>query len=179
MHAGGVLIAPGRLTDFCPLYAAEGTANVISQLDMKDVEAVGLVKFDFLGLTTLTILDWTLRYLRSAQPSAVSRQPSALDLSALPLDDAATYRLFAAGDTTGVFQFESRGMRDLLTRAKPDRFEDIVALVALYRPGPMELIPEFIRRKHGGRVDYPDPRVEQILKPTYGIMVYQEQDRKS
>ncbi len=189
MHAGGVLIAPGRLTDFCPLYAADGSGSVVSQFDMKDVEAVGLVKFDFLGLTTLTILDWTLRYLRSAQPSAVSLQPSApgtqnsalstqhsaLDLSALPLDDAATYRLFAAGDTTGVFQFESRGMRDLLTRAKPDRFEDIVALVALYRPGPMELIPEFVRRKQGGRVDYPDPRVEQILKPTYGIMVYQEQ----
>jgi DNA polymerase-3 subunit alpha len=91
------------------------------------------------------------------------------------LDDAATYRLFAAADTTGVFQFESRGMRDLLVRARPDRFEDIIALVALYRPGPMELIPEFVRRKHGGRVDYPDPRVEPILKPTYGIMVYQEQ----
>ncbi|MGH8642494.1 MAG: DNA polymerase III subunit alpha, partial [Burkholderiales bacterium] len=134
-------------------------------------------------LTTLTILDWTLRYLRSAECRVQSAEreageagkSSSLELSALPLDDAATYRLFAAGDTTGVFQFESRGMRDLLTRAKPDRFEDIVALVALYRPGPMELIPEFVRRKQGGRVDYPDPRVEQILKPTYGIMVYQEQ----
>jgi DNA polymerase-3 subunit alpha len=166
MHAGGVLIAPGKLTDFCPLYAADGSDSVVSQFDMKDVEAVGLVKFDFLGLTTLTVLDWTLKYIP---------QPSSLDLSALPLDDAATYRLFAAADTTGVFQFESRGMRDLLVRARPDRFEDIVALVALYRPGPMELIPEFVRRKHGGRVDYPDPRVEPILKPTYGIMVYQEQ----
>lgn len=106
---------------------------------------------------------------------AGDKTPPTYDLSALPLDDAATYRLFAAADTTGVFQFESRGMRDLLTRAKPDRFEDIVALVALYRPGPMELIPEFVRRKQGGRVDYPDPRVEPILKPTYGIMVYQEQ----
>jgi len=166
MHAGGVLIAPGKLTDFCPLYAADGSDSVVSQFDMKDVEAVGLVKFDFLGLTTLTILDWTLKYIRP---------PSSLELSSLPLDDAATYRLFAAADTTGVFQFESRGMRDLLVRAKPDRFEDIIALVALYRPGPMELIPEFVRRKHGGRVDYPDPRVEPILKPTYGIMVYQEQ----
>ena len=177
MHAGGVLIAPGRLTDFCPLYAADGSGSVVSQFDMKDVEAVGLVKFDFLGLTTLTILDWTLRYMdkaRGKDASPATHRPP-LDLSALPLDDAATYRLFAAGDTTGVFQFESRGMRDLLTRAKPDRFEDIVALVALYRPGPMELIPEFVRRKQGGRVDYPDPRVEQILKPTYGIMVYQEQ----
>jgi DNA polymerase-3 subunit alpha len=150
---------------------------------------VGLVKFDFLGLTTLTILDWTLRYIRGMtavdaekkentagnSSSSLIPHPSSLDLSALPLDDAATYRLFAAADTTGVFQFESRGMRDLLVRARPDRFEDIVALVALYRPGPMELIPEFVRRKHGGRVDYPDPRVEPILKPTYGIMVYQEQ----
>jgi DNA polymerase-3 subunit alpha len=134
---------------------------------------VGLVKFDFLGLTTLTVLDWTLRYIRNQDPG--SRIEGTLNLETLPLDDAATYRLFAAADTTGVFQFESRGMRDLLTRAKPDRFEDIVALVALYRPGPMELIPEFVRRKHGGRVDYPDPRVEPILKPTYGIMVYQEQ----
>ncbi|HSD99293.1 MAG TPA: DNA polymerase III subunit alpha [Burkholderiales bacterium] len=166
MHAGGVLIAPGKLTDFCPLYAADGSDSVVSQFDMKDVEAVGLVKFDFLGLTTLTVLDWTLKYIGP---------PSSLDLATLPLDDAATYRIFAAADTTGVFQFESRGMRDLLVRAKPDRFEDIVALVALYRPGPMELIPEFVRRKQGGRVDYPDPRVEPILKPTYGIMVYQEQ----
>jgi DNA polymerase-3 subunit alpha len=184
MHAGGVLIAPGRLTDFCPLYAADGSGSVVSQFDMKDVEAVGLVKFDFLGLTTLTILDWTLKYIEKSKvesrkaegkPASPIPLPPSPDLSALPLDDAATYRLFAAGDTTGVFQFESRGMRDLLTRAKPDRFEDIVALVALYRPGPMELIPEFVRRKQGGRVDYPDPRVEQILKPTYGIMVYQEQ----
>ena len=188
MHAGGVLIAPGKLTEFCPLYAADGSDSVVSQFDMKDVEAVGLVKFDFLGLTTLTILDWTLKYIRGMRDegggmrenpakasSALSTQHSALDLVSIPLDDAATYRLFAAADTTGVFQFESRGMRDLLARAKPDRFEDIVALVALYRPGPMELIPEFVRRKHGGRVDYPDPRVEPILKPTYGIMVYQEQ----
>ncbi len=181
MHAGGVLIAPGKLTDFCPLYVADGSDSAVSQFDMKDVEAVGLVKFDFLGLTTLTILDWTLRYIRKAEgrrqkaEGETGAEPSSLDLSAIPLDDAATYRLFAAADTTGVFQFESRGMRDLLARARPDRFEDIVALVALYRPGPMELIPEFVRRKHGGRVDYPDPRVEPILKPTYGIMVYQEQ----
>jgi DNA polymerase-3 subunit alpha len=182
MHAGGVLIAPGKLTEFCPLYAADGSESVVSQFDMKDVEAVGLVKFDFLGLTTLTVLDWTLRYIKAegerrnaeAKDAGGSKDP-ALDLAALPLDDAPTYRLFAAADTTGVFQFESRGMRDLLVRARPDRFEDIVALVALYRPGPMELIPEFVRRKHGGRVDYPDPRVEPILKPTYGIMVYQEQ----
>ncbi|MGQ0752797.1 MAG: DNA polymerase III subunit alpha, partial [Betaproteobacteria bacterium] len=169
MHAGGVLIAPGKLTDFCPLYAADGSGSVVSQFDMKDVEAVGLVKFDFLGLTTLTILDWALRFVERLDPQAK------LKLDEIPLDDAETYRLFANGDTTAVFQCESRGMRDMMKQARPDRFEDIVALVALYRPGPMELIPEFVRRKHGGRVDYPDPRVEPILKPTYGIMVYQEQ----
>jgi DNA polymerase-3 subunit alpha len=175
MHAGGVLIAPGKLTDFCPLYATEGSESVVSQFDMKDVEAAGLVKFDFLGLTTLTILDWTIKYIAMADGGWRMADGRKGDLSTIPLDDAAAYRIFAQADTTGVFQFESRGMRDLLERAKPDRFEDIVALVALYRPGPMDLIPEFIRRKHGGRVDYPDPRVEPILKPTYGIMVYQEQ----
>jgi DNA polymerase-3 subunit alpha len=174
MHAGGVLIAPGKLTDFCPLYVADGSEAAVSQFDMKDVEAVGLVKFDFLGLATLTILDWTLRNIEKVRGASEAPAPP-FDLASIPLDDAATYRLFAQADTTGVFQFESRGMRELLTRAQPDRFEDIVALVALYRPGPMELIPEFVRRKHGGRVEYPDPRLEPILKPTYGIMVYQEQ----
>ncbi|MBI2290022.1 MAG: DNA polymerase III subunit alpha, partial [Betaproteobacteria bacterium] len=169
MHAGGVLIAPGKLTDFCPLYAAEGSASVVSQFDMKDVEAAGLVKFDFLGLTTLTILDWTLRYIKRLDPS------STLTLDALPLDDADAYRLFASAKTTAIFQFESRGMRDLLKQARPDCFEDIIALVALYRPGPMELIPDFIARKHGKPFDYPDPRVKSVLSETYGIMVYQEQ----
>ena len=169
MHAGGVLIAPGKLTDFCPLYAAENSTSFVSQFDMKDVEAVGLVKFDFLGLTTLTILDWTLRYIKRLDPS------STLTLDALPLDDAEAYRIFTSARTTAVFQFESRGMRDLLKQARPDRFEDIIALVALYRPGPMDLIPDFIARKHGKRFDYPDPRVESVLSETYGIMVYQEQ----
>ena len=169
MHAGGVLIAPGKLIDFCPLYAAEGTSNVISQLDKDDVEAVGLVKFDFLGLTTLTILDWAERYVRRLGDSTFA-------LDRIPLDDAETYRLLSAGNTTAVFQLESRGMRDMIRRAKPDRFEDIIALVALYRPGPMDLIPDFIARKHGQqRAEYLDPRLEGILGPTYGIMVYQEQ----
>jgi DNA polymerase-3 subunit alpha len=169
MHAGGVLIAPGRLTDFCPLYAAEGTSSVISQLDKDDVEAVGLVKFDFLGLTTLTILDWAERYVRKLGDAGFS-------LAAVPLDDAPTYKLLSSGNTTAVFQLESRGMRDLIKRAKPDRFEDVIALVALYRPGPMDLIPEYIERKHGlKRVEYLDPRLQPILGPTYGIMVYQEQ----
>ncbi len=170
MHAGGVLIAPGRLTDFCPLYAAQGSQSVVSQLDKDDVEKIGLVKFDFLGLTTLTILDWTLRYVRELDPA------SPLSLESLPLDDPDTYRIFSSANTTAVFQFESRGMRDLLKRARPDRFEDLIALVALYRPGPMDLIPEFIERKHGRKaVEYLDPRLEPILGPTYGIMVYQEQ----
>jgi DNA polymerase-3 subunit alpha len=169
MHAGGVLIAPGKLTDFCPLYAAEGTSNVISQLDKDDVEAIGLVKFDFLGLTTLTILDWAERYVRALGEAGFA-------LERVPLDDAATYRLLSTGNTTAVFQLESRGMRDLIKRARPDRFEDVIALVALYRPGPMDLIPDFIARKHGSqRVEYLDKRLEPILSPTYGIMVYQEQ----
>ncbi|MFN7085395.1 MAG: DNA polymerase III subunit alpha [Burkholderiales bacterium] len=170
MHAGGVLIAPGRLTDFCPLYVADASDAAVSQFDKDDVEAVGLVKFDFLGLTTLTILDWTLRYIKQLDPAAT------LALHELPLDDKATYDIFTSANTSAVFQFESRGMRDLLKRAKPDRFGDIIALVALYRPGPMELIPSFCERKHGReRVVYPDPRVEPILAETYGIMVYQEQ----
>ncbi|WP_333840353.1 DNA polymerase III subunit alpha [Pelomicrobium sp.] len=170
MHAGGVLIAPGRLTDFCPLYVAQGSQSVVSQLDKDDVEKIGLVKFDFLGLTTLTILDWTLRYVRQLDPT------SCLSLESLPLDDPDTYRIFSSANTTAVFQFESRGMRDLLKRARPDRFEDLIALVALYRPGPMDLIPEFIERKHGRKaVEYLDPRLAPILGPTYGIMVYQEQ----
>jgi DNA polymerase-3 subunit alpha len=169
MHAGGVLIAPGRLTDFCPLYAAEGSSNVISQLDKDDVEAIGLVKFDFLGLTTLTILDWAERYVRALGEADFS-------LERVPLDDKATYQLLSSGNTTAVFQLESRGMRDLIKRARPDRFEDVIALVALYRPGPMDLIPDFIARKHGSqRVEYLDKRIEPILSPTYGIMVYQEQ----
>ena len=169
MHAGGVLIAPGKLTDFCPLYAAQGADSVVSQFDKDDVEAVGLVKFDFLGLTTLTILDWTEKLVRAAGEPAFS-------LERIPLDDRATFDLLAAGNTTAVFQLESRGMRDMIKRAKPDRFEDIIALVALYRPGPMDLIPDFTDRKHGRqKVEYLDLRLEQILGPTYGIMVYQEQ----
>ena len=168
MHAGGVLIAPGRLTDFCPLYSAEGGVNVISQLDKDDVEAIGLVKFDFLGLTTLTILDWAERYVRRLGLADFS-------LEKVPLDDAQAYKLLSSGNTTAVFQLESRGMRDLIKRARPDRFEDVIALVALYRPGPMDLIPEYIERKHGKRVEYLDPRLVPILGPTYGIMVYQEQ----
>ena len=170
MHAGGVLIAPSALSDFCPLYSADGSHSVISQLDKDDVEHIGLVKFDFLGLTTLTIIDWTLKFIRRLDPDKV------IDLAALPLDDPLAYRIFSSGNTAAVFQFESRGMRDLIERAQPDRFEDIVALVALFRPGPMDLIPDFVERKHGRQqVNFPDDRVKTILEETYGIMVYQEQ----
>ena len=174
MHAGGVLIAPGKLTDFCPLYSAEGGEAVISQFDKDDVEAIGLVKFDFLGLTTLTILDRAVKYLHGEGGSPAF--DAAFDLNRIPLDDSASYDILKSANTSAVFQLESRGMRDMLLKAKPDRFEDIIALVALYRPGPMDLIPDFCERKHGRqRIDYPDPRVEGILSETYGIMVYQEQ----
>ncbi|WIM04554.1 MAG: DNA polymerase III subunit alpha [Candidatus Nitricoxidivorans perseverans] len=169
MHAGGVLIAPGRLTDFCPLYSADGGVTV-SQFDKDDVEKAGLVKFDFLGLRTLTILAEAVRFAREVEGADV-------DLDALPLDDRETYdRVFKNANTTAVFQFESRGMKDTLVQAKPDRLEDLIALNALYRPGPMEFIPNFIKRKHGKeRVTYPHPSLEPVLANTYGIMVYQEQ----
>ncbi len=171
MHAGGVLIAPGKLTNYCPLYRQAGNeAGVISQFDKGDVEAVGLVKFDFLGLATLTILDLTVRSVRQLDPAM-----EGFNLESLPLDDRLTYELLTKARTVAVFQLESRGMQGMLKDARPDRFEDIIALVALYRPGPMDLIPDFCRRKHGERFDYPDPRTEAILSETYGIMVYQEQ----
>ncbi len=171
MHAGGVLIAPGKLTDFCPLYNADGRPeNTVSQFDKKDVENVGLVKFDFLGLTTLTILSKAVEYIDRLYPD------KKFELSRIPVDDKATLELFQTGNTGAVFQFESEGMRDQLRQAKPDCLEDLVALNALYRPGPMDQIPHFIDRKFGReKVEYLDPRMEPILRETYGIMVYQEQ----
>ncbi|MDN4054631.1 DNA polymerase III subunit alpha [Massilia sp. YIM B02763] len=170
MHAGGVLIAPGKLTDFCPLYTQGGDAGVVSQYDKDDVEAAGLVKFDFLGLTTLTILDRAVNYIRALDP-----QDAEFDLAKVALTDRPSYKLLTEAKTVAVFQLESRGMQGMLKDARPDRFEDIIALVALYRPGPMDLIPDFCKRKHGEKFDYPDPRTESILSETYGIMVYQEQ----
>ncbi|MGG6461688.1 DNA polymerase III subunit alpha [Solilutibacter silvestris] len=175
-HAGGVVISPSPLSDFCPLFAehaggGEGR-NPVTQFDKDDVEAVGLVKFDFLGLRTLTIVDWAVKAINARKP----RDETPLDITKLPLDDAKTYELFARGDTVAVFQFESRGMRELLKRALPDRFDDLIALVSLYRPGPMDLIPDFIERKHGrAEVKYPHPLLEPVLSPTYGVVVYQEQ----
>jgi len=171
MHAGGVLIAPGKITDFCPLYQQPGSDSAVSQYDKDDVEAIGLVKFDFLGLATLTILELAKDFI-------VERYPDQKDFAfeTLPLDDKAVYKLFSDGLTEAVFQFESRGMQGMLRDAKPSRLEDLIALNALYRPGPMDLIPSFVARKHGREtVEYPHPMVEWVLSETYGIMVYQEQ----
>ena len=171
MHAGGVLIAPGRITDFCPLYMQPGSASAVSQFDKDDVEAIGLVKFDFLGLATLTILELAKDFI-------VARHPEQRDFSyeTLPLDDPKVYRLFSEGRTESVFQFESGGMRRMLKDAQPNRLEDLIALNAMFRPGPMENIPSFCARKHGREeVRYPHPLLEKVLGETYGIMVYQEQ----
>jgi DNA polymerase-3 subunit alpha len=173
MHAGGVLISPGKISDFSPIYCQPGGESIVSQYDKDDVEAVGLVKFDFLGLRTLTILNMAMEHVNAQR---ATRDLPPLSLESLPLDDAVTYKLLKNANTTAVFQLESRGMKDMLKQAKPDRFEDIIALVALYRPGPMDLIPDYCRRKDGKqRVEYPHPSTEPILKETYGIMVYQEQ----
>jgi DNA polymerase-3 subunit alpha len=173
MHAGGVLISPGKISDFSPVYCQADGASLVSQYDKDDVEAVGLVKFDFLGLRTLTILELALI---NANKQRATEDLAPLSFETLPLNDKATFQLLKTANTTAVFQLESKGMKDMLKQAMPDCFEDIIALVALYRPGPMDLIPDFCRRKHGKqRVEYPHPLTEPILKETYGIAVYQEQ----
>ncbi len=177
MHAGGVLIAPGKLTDFCPLYCAEGSESTVSQYDKDDVEAVGLVKFDFLGLRTLTIIDWAVRYIKGSGIEGTQN----FNIDTIPLDDKPTYdKIFKTANTTAVFQFESRGMKDTLVKAKPDCLEDLIALNALYRPGPMDFIPDYINCKHGRQqVIMPHPLLEKVVGNTYGIMVYQEQVMQS
>ncbi len=179
-HAGGVVIAPSRLTDFSPLYCDDSRGGLVTQYDKGDVEEAGLVKFDFLGLRTLTIIDWAVHMIDEARES---RGESALDIDALPLNDTASFELLKSGDTTAVFQLESRGMKELIKDLRPDCFEDIVALVALYRPGPLQsgMVENFINRKHGREaISYPDAqyqhaRLKPILEPTYGIILYQEQ----
>jgi len=171
MHAGGVLIAPGRITDFCPLYQQPGSDSAVSQFDKDDVEAIGLVKFDFLGLATLTILELAREFIRA-------RRPALRDFSyeTLPLDDGRVYKLFTDGLTEAVFQFESRGMQAMLREARPSRLEDLIALNAMFRPGPMENIPSFCARKNGKEeIAYPHPLLAPVLDETYGIFVYQEQ----
>ena len=175
-HAGGVVIAPGALTDFSPIYCDEDGSGVVTQYDKNDVEEAGLVKFDFLGLRTLTIIQWATQMIDA-------RATAPLDIDAIPLDDPDVFRLMQAGDTTAVFQLESRGMKELIKNLRPDCFEDIIALVALFRPGPLQsgMVENFINRKHGREpLAYPDAQyqhewLQPILEPTYGIILYQEQ----
>ncbi|HSB96963.1 MAG TPA: DNA polymerase III subunit alpha, partial [Spongiibacteraceae bacterium] len=179
-HAGGVVIAPSRLTDFAPLYCDEAGGGLVTQFDKNDVEDAGLVKFDFLGLRTLTIIDWAKKIIDKKR-AQIGETP--LDIMAIPLDDEPTFRLLQRAETTAVFQLESRGMKDLIKRLLPSRFEDIVALVALFRPGPLQsgMVDDFINRKHGrAQLAYPHPQYQDkclipILEPTYGIILYQEQ----
>jgi len=174
-HAGGVVIAPTVLTDFTPLYCEAGGNNLVTQLDKDDVEAVGLVKFDFLGLRTLTIIDWAVNTINASRNAETE---PLLDIAAIPIGDSAAFTLLKSGNTTAVFQLESRGMKELIKKLQPDCFDDITALVALFRPGPLQsgMVDDFINRKHGrAKVEYPHPKLEPILKPTYGVILYQEQ----
>ena len=172
-HAGGVVIAPTQLTDFSPVFCDAAGDGMMTQFDMIDCEKVGLVKFDFLGLRTLTIIDHAVK---SINDRLLANGQSPVDIASIPLDDAAIYRDLKQAKTTAVFQLESRGMKDLIKKVKPDRFSDVVALVALYRPGPMQLADDFVKRKQGEiPVDYLHPKLEKVLEDTYGVMLYQEQ----
>lgn len=173
-HAGGVVIAPSKLTDFSPLYCEQSGGNLVTQFDKDDVEAVGLVKFDFLGLRTLTIIDWALQTINKKQ--AELNKPL-VDITQIPRDDAASYELLKNAETTAVFQLESRGMKELIKKLKPDCFDDIIALVALFRPGPLEsgMVDDYINVKHGAKAEYAHPVLEPILQPTNGVILYQEQ----
>ncbi len=173
-HAGGVVISPGPLTDFAPLYCEEGGTNVVTQLDKDDVEAVGLVKFDFLGLKTLTIIEWAVRTINAIYPDRE------LDISSIPTRDGKTFELLRSTQTAAVFQLESSGMRDLIKRLRPDQFGDLVALVALFRPGPLQsgMVDDFMTRKHASNkadIDYLHPDLKPVLEETYGVILYQEQ----
>ncbi|MBX2857224.1 MAG: DNA polymerase III subunit alpha, partial [Cellvibrionaceae bacterium] len=179
-HAGGVVIAPTKLTDFAPLYCDESGAGLVTQFDKNDVEDAGLVKFDFLGLRTLTIIDWAIKMIDHQR---AKRGEPPIDIAAIPLDDPSTYEMLKKAETTAVFQLESRGMKDLIKRLQPDTLEEMIALVALFRPGPLQsgMVDDFINRKHGrAQVAYPDAKyqhewLQPILEPTYGVIVYQEQ----
>ena len=173
-HAGGVVIAPTKLTDFTPLYSDESGQGLITQFDKNDVETAGLVKFDFLGLRTLTIIDWAVKMINEQR----NQELEPIDINTLPLDDESVYELLQSGQTTAVFQLESFGMKELIKRLAPSCFEDIIALVALFRPGPLRsgMDKEFIDRKHGrARVEYLHPELESVLSDTYGVILYQEQ----
>ena len=172
-HAGGVVIAPTKITDFSAIYTDENGGSLITQFDKDDVERAGLVKFDFLGLRTLTIID---NAVKSINQRNASQGRADIKIETLPLDDPAIYADLREAKTTAVFQLESRGMKDLIKQVKPNRFGDIVALVALFRPGPLQLAPDFIKRKSGEEeVDYLHPSLKSVLEGTYGVMLYQEQ----
>ncbi len=174
-HAGGLIIAPKPLTEYMPLYCEQGSTVTSSQFDMGDVESAGLVKFDFLGLRTLTIIDWAVK---DANRLRAIDGKSEIDILKISLDDPTTYRLIQQRKTTSVFQLESDGMKKLIGDLKPDRFDDLIALVALFRPGPLQsgMVDDFVNRKHGREnVNYPHPSLEHILQPTYGVILYQEQ----
>lgn len=174
-HAGGVVISPTALTDFTPLYCEPGGANLVSQFDKDDVEAVGLVKFDFLGLRTLTIISWAVDAINEHRKKTGD---PLINISLLSVDDEKTFDLIKSGSTTAIFQLESRGMKDLVKRLQPDCLEDIISLVALFRPGPLQsgMVDDFIQRRHGRvKVEYPHLLLEPVLRPTYGIILYQEQ----
>ncbi|QQE43669.1 DNA polymerase III subunit alpha [Hafnia alvei] len=179
-HAGGVVISPTKITDFAPLYCDSEGNHPVTQFDKSDVEYAGLVKFDFLGLRTLTIIDWALEMINARRAKA-GEDP--IDIAAIPLDDKKSFDMLQRSETTAVFQLESRGMKDLIKRLKPDCFEDMIALVALFRPGPLQsgMVDNFIDRKHGREeVSYPDVQwqhesLKPVLEPTYGIILYQEQ----
>ncbi len=172
-HAGGVVIAPSPLTDFTPLYREQGATGLVTQFDKDDVETVGLVKFDFLGLRTLTIIDRAVNGINAARES---RGEAPLDIVTIAIDDAATYELIRSARTTAVFQLESHAMKDLIRRLQPENFEDLTALNALIRPGPSELADDFIARKHGRQVvEYLHPELKSVLETTYGVILYQEQ----
>ncbi|MGZ5576291.1 MAG: DNA polymerase III subunit alpha, partial [Methylobacter sp.] len=173
-HAGGVVISPTKLTDFTPLYCDQDGNNLVTQFDKDDVEAVGLVKFDFLGRRTLTIIDWDLQDINAKQKKLGK---PLVDITTIPRDDSASYKLLTAAQTTAVFQLESRGMKELIKKLKPDCFDDIIALVALFRPGPLEsgMVDDYINVKHGAKAEYAHPLLEPILKPTNGVILYQEQ----
>ena len=174
-HAGGIVISPSALTEFMPLYCEKDTAVTSTQFDMGDVEAIGLVKFDFLGLRTLTIIDWAVKDIND---KLLEEAAAELDVKTFPLDDKETYATIQHMDTTAVFQLESDGMKKLIKRLEPDKFDDLVALVALFRPGPLDsgMVDDFIDRKKGkAPVRYLHPSLEPVLKPTYGVILYQEQ----
>ena len=179
-HAGGVVIAPTKITDFAPLYCDDEGHHPVTQFDKNDVEYAGLVKFDFLGLRTLTIIDWALGMIN---PRLAKEGKPPVDIAAIPIDDKKSFALLQRFETTAVFQLESRGMKDLIKRLQPDCFEDMIALVALFRPGPLQsgMVDNFIERKHGKEaISYPDEKwqhesLKPILEPTYGIILYQEQ----